>query len=247
MNRIIFLLSVLLISACSTVPEPIQIADNVPLVNFSNVLANPEAENVIGEKARWGGRIVSVENKKDVSEIEIIYFPESGSGKPRLSEASPGRFKAVVNGFIDPLVFEPDRVITVIGTVNQPQNGIIGEQNYTYPTVEAIGYYMWKQQSDVRVEQIGFSPFMYGPFFHRGYAWSAWSPWYDPFYHQRTRYRVIQKHGHSQGATVNQPRSNQVNRSNSTNARSTASVSRPSYSSSAKRARTKAPENVQKR
>jgi outer membrane lipoprotein len=204
------------VSACTVVPEPIQVADTNTLVSFEEVANNLESDVQVGKQARWGGRIVAVENKKDVSEIEIVFFPESSSGKPRIGQESGGRFKAVVDGFVDPLVFEQNRLITVVGEVGAAQTGIIGEQNYTYPTLNAVGYYMWRQTSEVEVDQIGFVPFtgrgffgraFYGnPFYVSPFYRSAFSPWYDPWgpsFH--TRLRVVHKDGHTQGAKVTLP------------------------------------------
>lgn len=206
------------VSACTVVPEPIQVADANILVPFEDVANNLESSAQLGKKARWGGRIVGVENKKEVSEIEIVFFPESSSGKPRIGQESGGRFKAVVDGFVDPLVFEKNRLITVVGEVAVAQTGIIGEQNYTYPTLNAVGYHMWQQTSEVEVDQIGFMSFngrgfyssaFYGnPFYVNPFYRHAFSPWYDPWRSSfRTRLRVTHKDGHSQGAKVT-PRDN---------------------------------------
>lgn len=207
---------ILTVSACSIVPEPIQVADENTLVPFEDVVDNLEAQTQVGKKARWGGRIVAVENKKDVSEIEVVFFPESSVGKPRIGEESGGRFKAVVDGFVDPLVFEQNRLITVVGEVGNAQTGIIGEQNYTYPTLNAQGYYMWRQTTEVDVDQIGFVPFnghrFYGsaffgsPFYVSPFYRHAWSPWHNPWgSNVRTRVRVTHNDGHSQGAKVKPP------------------------------------------
>jgi outer membrane lipoprotein len=169
-------------------------------VPFSQIINSPQAQAAVGEKARWGGRIVSVENKQDASEIEVIFFPAGLNGKPRTGEESEGRFKAIVPGFVDPLVFEKDRLITIVGNVSEPATGIIGEQAYTYPTLNAVGYYMWKQSSDLEVRNVGYQPFFFGsPFYRMG-----WSSWYDPWgpsFH-RSRVRVIEHNGHSQGSRV---------------------------------------------
>jgi len=197
------------LGGCATVPEPIQIPENTRLVEYEQVINSPEAVAVLGEKARWGGRIVGVQNKAEVSEIEVVFFPESSNGKPQTSQQSEGRFKAIVPGFVDPLVFEKDRLITIVGEVSEPVVGIIGEQNYTYPTLNAVGYFMWKQTSDVQIQNIGFEPFLFGPRFGvRGFHpwYSPWySPWHNGFHHSRVR--VIRNNGHSQGGRASYQRS----------------------------------------
>ena len=171
--------SVLIISGCTMVPEQIDVAENQNLVSFETLSKDKSNNSVKGEKARWGGKIVSVTNKKDVSEIEIIYFPENRFGKPITGDESSGRFKAVVDGFIDPIVFEQGRLITVVGEVGDMQMDIIGEQEYQYPTLSAQGYYMWKESR--AAEAYAFSPFFFRAGFHPGF----FNPWYDPFWHRR--------------------------------------------------------------
>ncbi len=207
------------VSGCAVVPDSIDVGKNAMLVPFEEVSAgianvgpSTEAQSLDkGKKARWGGKIVSVVNKKDVSEIEVVFFPENSLGKPKTGMPSAGRFKAVVEGFVDPLVFEQGRLITVVGDVGDSHAGIIGEQEYTYPTLNAKGYYMWKETTDINVEidSFAFSPFGYGV----GYHSSFFNPWYDPWMRssQRGRIRIERYNGHSQGATVNRNRPSSTN------------------------------------
>ena len=203
MRHILSFLSVIALTACTSVPEQIAVGENTKLIPYDIVNKETVQSELLGEKARWGGKIVKVENKQSLSEIEVVFFPESNSGKPRLGEESPGRFKALVEGFVDPLVFEEGRLITVVGNVGDLQAGIIGEQNYAYPTINAEGYYMWRKSKEIEVEQIGFTPFLYGRHYPNGF----FSPWYDPFWGHsgRHRYRVIYNDGHSQGSRAFKP------------------------------------------
>jgi outer membrane lipoprotein len=202
------------VSGCAVVPDSIDVGENTTLVAFEDVstsIANADPSAAArsldaGKKARWGGKIVSVVNKKDASEIEVVFFPEDRLGKPKTGMPSVGRFKAVVEGFVDPLVFEQGRLITVVGDVGDTHTGIIGEQEYTYPTLNAMGYYMWKETTDVNIEidTFAFSPFSYGAGFHRNF----FNPWYDPWMRSRhrSRIRIERYNGHSQGGTVKRNR-----------------------------------------
>ncbi len=223
-KSLLVLFALFTVTGCAVVPEPIQVAEDTPLVPFDQVMNNTNEVAALGEKARWGGKIVSVQNKKEFSEIEVIYFPESSNGKPRTGEQSTGRFKALVPGFVDPLVFQQDRLITIIGMVSEPAEGIIGEQAYTYPTLDAAGYYMWKESSDIEVRNVGYQPFMLGgPYYRWGF-----NSWYDPwgaYGFQRSRLRVTKYNGHSQGGRVD--RGSSASSSNATRSNSN-STTRPS-------------------
>lgn len=207
-------LSAFVSTGCVVVPKPIDVAKNEKLVPFEQVSATTQqvinqesresqdqsASTPMGEKARWGGKIVSVENKKDFSEIEVVFFPENRFGKPLTGQPSVGRFKAVVKGFVDPVVFEQGRLITIVGEIGAAQTGLIGEQEYNYPTLNALGYHMWKQSSEVEINSFAFAPFGY----YAGYHRSFFSPWYDPWHFRpyRQRVRVTHYNGHEQGRRV---------------------------------------------
>ncbi|WP_395342351.1 Slp family lipoprotein [Ningiella sp. W23] len=202
------------LGACTMVPDPIRVQDELALVPFDQIINNPVTDLASGENARWGGKIVGVQNLESVSEIEVVYFPESSNGKPQTSEQSAGRFKAVVEGFIDPLVFEQDRLITFVGQVGSPVDGIIGEQKYSYPTLNADGYYMWRDTTEVDVRQTGFNNMVW----FGGARPGLWDPWfigprygfYDPWLaHRRhlhhSRYRVVQTNAKAQGGQLRPP------------------------------------------
>lgn len=218
-RNILFVVIALTMSGCAIVPQQIDVDDTSSLINFEQISQQPnkapDTATQHDKKARWGGKIVSVQNKKEVSEIEIVFFPENRFGKPQTGSPSVGRFKAVVTGFIDPLVFEQGRLITIVGQVSDSQTGVIGEQEYIYPTLNAKGYYMWKDVTETRVEldSFAFSPFG----FHAGIRHSYFRPWYNTWHlrNQRMRARIERRNGHSQGGYVDTATRALSNRSDS--------------------------------
>lgn len=202
MKKAYLLLLLMGLGACSIVPDEIAVNPDTQLVNFESVNTQNKTPTQSGLTARWGGEIVKVENKPEHSEIEIVFYNERSSGKPNVGANSPGRFIAIVPGFIDPLVLEAGRLITVVGNVGDTVQGQIGEQNYRYPTIDTQGYYVWQKTSEYEVETPHFNSAIYGPpFAHRGYTKYGWiTPWYDPFWHFPMRQRVIVRH--QDGAAV---------------------------------------------
>jgi outer membrane lipoprotein len=85
-----------------------------------------------GSMARWGGVIAQVENNAQASIIEVVHYPLKSDGRPNLRKASIGRFKVLIDGFIDPLVFKQERVVSVVGTIGEPIEGMVSEQVYIY-------------------------------------------------------------------------------------------------------------------
>jgi len=185
------------LSACKIVPDEIAVNSDAQLVAFESIDTQQNVPAQSGQLARWGGEIVKVENKAEHSEIEIVFYDERSTGKPNVGGNSPGRFIAVVPGFIDPLVIESGRLITVLGSVGDNVQGRIGEQDYRYPSIYTEGYYVWQKTSEFDVEgHHNLRSSIYGhPHLHRGYTRYGWiTPWYDPFWHFPTRQRVTVRH-----------------------------------------------------
>lgn len=160
------------LSACAMVPEPLQVPENTPLVGYSKAVV--AGDEVVGQNARWGGIITSVENKPDQTLIEVVYFPLNHYGKPNTGEETPGRFKAVINKFVDPIMFEAGRTVTFLGTVGQPLAGMVGEQPYMFPALNVTNYHLWRRQQVYDTSTIFFDYYTgwYSPFYH-----PFWRPW----------------------------------------------------------------------
>lgn len=178
-------------AGCANVPEPLEVAENTSLATFDSVINGDITAQ--GATARWGGEIVTVENKKDYSEIEILHYPSNHYGKPRSTLNSEGRFKVRVAGFIDPLVFEKGRLITFLGEIGEPAEGIIGEQTYVYPVLLANGYYMWKETEEYEVSGFHYSPL--SPYWGLGLRGGYWGSY--GFHYNRATIRVRTKNSSS--------------------------------------------------
>jgi len=173
-NSLIFV-TALLLAGCTTIPEPINTAEDVPLVSYSAALNNPE--QVVGQQARWGGVIADVRNAEDETIIEMVNFSLKSWGRPLVSDDSNGRFLAIIDGFIDPEVYQPGRSLTVLGTVQETRIGKIDEYTYRYPVLKATGYYLWPKEKPKIEAQIDYSPLW---FRHNFYAPYPYRPYYIP-------------------------------------------------------------------
>ncbi|OJF68592.1 starvation-inducible protein [Alteromonas sp. V450] len=165
MSRFLVLMSVFIFTGCSIVPDSIDVPEGTTLVGYSKAVTSGAA--IKGEQARWGGVIVGVQNKQDKTFIEVAHFPLNHYGKPIINGETIGRFKAQINGFIDPIVFEEGRAATFLGQVIQPTTGMVGEQPYMYPTISVDDYHMWRKKEVYEMDGFFFD-------YHAG--------WYSPFY-----------------------------------------------------------------
>jgi outer membrane lipoprotein len=96
-----------------------------------------EASGMPVGTVNWGGRIIAVRNAGEATELEILSYPLRGNGRPDTGRASDGRFIAVKTGFVDPLVYDQGRTVTIVGTLREYRDGQIGEQAYRWPVITA--------------------------------------------------------------------------------------------------------------
>ena len=93
-------------------------------------------DSYLTQKVRWGGTIVHTENKQNTSWLSIVAFPLNSEGRPLQNTKSPGRFIAIVDEFLEPLVYNTDRQITVVGTIVASESRNVGEFLYDYPVIK---------------------------------------------------------------------------------------------------------------
>lgn len=165
------------ISGCaSNLPVEITtpITDN-PLI--SEVL--PATETYEGKLVRWGGSIVSLENKKDETWIEVVSRELNRNGRPKKSvNRTEGRFLAKVYQFLDPEIYKKGRLITLYGTLAGSQDGMIGDQPYKFPVVHSKTTHLWAEYPD---------PPRY-PRYYPHYGWPYYDPYWDPYGHWQHRF-----------------------------------------------------------
>ena len=201
--RLISVFSALLLSGylsgCASVPPVLETAKEQPLVSYEDVVLNQAPAQSM---ARWGGVIAQVQNNPQGSVIEMVHYPLKSDGRPNLRKASIGRFKVFIDGFIDPLVFKEERVVSVLGAVGEPVEGMVSEQAYIYPSINATGYYLWEDIEDFEYNQVQITPFFrFGHHFGFDLGFPFYRTRYHGVYHDRGRVRV--RSNNNQSGTVN--------------------------------------------
>ena len=94
----------------------------------------------------WGGQIVAVENRRDVTELEILAYPLDGDGRPDTSAPSLGRFVAVRPGFLDPADYAPGRLVTARGSLGPARTGTVGGAELRLATLKAESLRLWSRE-----------------------------------------------------------------------------------------------------
>lgn len=160
-SRYCLLMLLLMLTGCVSLPDDLNSNNEVALVPFSAALnTQPPAQ------ARWGGEIAEVRNRTEGSEIEVVQFALNRSGRPLKSDASLGRFRIRVPGFIDPAIYAPGRLVTAFGTLTGTQQSVVGEQPYLFPVLETDAVHLWSEIKDAP-EPCDCDPFFNSPFMMR--------------------------------------------------------------------------------
>ena len=144
------MLSTLLLTGCSTIPEPINTSDDTSL-RTQGVANNPE--QFVGQQARWGGVMLTFATAK-TTPLSKWSAPLKSWGRPTAGDDSDGRFLALIDGFIDPAVYEQARK-----QFSVPCKKCVPVKSMTtYTRCWALGYYLWKKEKPAVETQIDFAP-----------------------------------------------------------------------------------------
>jgi len=168
MNRILLIAAILLAAGCAGgPPEPIskELHENPSLTQV-----RMNVDSYIGRDVRWGGVISKIENRADHTWLEIVKLELRGDGSPISGSSSDGRFIASFDRFLDPVVYEVGRRLTVVGSIDSSVQRPIGDYDYLFPIVAVEGSYLWQSVKYAP------APIYPGP-------WYYYDPWYPYPYH----------------------------------------------------------------
>lgn len=176
---LVFLVAMLL-SGCAHVmsEEARQKAD--PNLTFERLRQFPDQS--VGKYVILGGEIVSVKNGKQENILEVVQFPLDNNEYPATDSRSFGRFLAVTKEFLDPMVFQQGKLVSIFGQVQGKKTQQIDETDYTYPVISILELHLW-QEPVVMPNPLGPLP---GPYY---------DPWWyngnppDPFWYSPYIYR----------------------------------------------------------
>jgi len=165
-QSVAMLCGIVLLAGCASYPEEVRVADNVVLVSYQSAV---QAGTDIGT-ARWSGVIAAVANQQDKTRLEIVYFPSGTNGRPQVTAQTQGRFVAYVHGFLDPMIYQQGKSVTVVGELTRKESGKVDEFQYVYPVIKEAKAFLWPKLEETRVEYVDPwpyyrpNPYYWGPF-----------------------------------------------------------------------------------
>lgn len=170
MKRVIMLgLAGLLLGGCSSVPKELAYEPESQLVAYQ-----PALQGMEGKPARWSGVISAVHNEQDQSIIEVVYLPFKANGVPTQTEQSPGRFLAVMKGFVNPTLYAKGRSLTVLGTLDKPVDSQIGITSIA-SRAQVTASKLWPPVKEVEIRYM--DPYFYDPFYNPFWPRRHYSRW----------------------------------------------------------------------
>jgi outer membrane lipoprotein len=164
---------ILLLSGCSGLPTVMRDT------SYSNTRLSAVKMDISAYQNmsfRWGGTVINVINKKDSSQIQVLYYPISRYGRPLTDRKTEGRFVITSPQFLDPAIFKEGTAITVTGVLSGEIKQQVGEKTLTLPLLTIDNIHIWTDYSQT---DDGFYPR------HYYYPYYRYDPFYNHFHYNR--------------------------------------------------------------
>ena len=139
MQRLLPILALALVAGCSTPPIRTEVAPRVDLPPYRAAEVSPFPS----EEVLWGGMVIEVRNRADVSELEVLAYPLDRRQRPMLKAPTEGRFIATLPGYVERYDYPQGRFVTMRGFVRGRRESLIDEKLYVYPVLEATDVHLW--------------------------------------------------------------------------------------------------------
>ena len=158
--------SALVLGGCASYPEAVRVSEGTTLISYQSATQGGVQQGT----ARWSGVIAKVQNNANDTRLEVVYFPANASGRPLVADQTDGRFVAYIPGFVDPMVYQQGKSVTVLGSLSQPEAGMVDQYQYVYPVVKEAKVYLWPKQQETRVDVVDPWPMWRAPYPYWGYG-----------------------------------------------------------------------------
>ncbi len=166
------------LGACATTPpspEEQALRDSPTVLDVQR-----SPESFLGRRVRWGGSVIGVENREDVTVVELLSRPLLPSTRPDTTARAQGRFLARIQGFVDPEELPRGKWLTLVGTLEGVEKKRLGDYLYVFPVMKVERKTMWR---DAAFYDRPLRSYPY-PYPHRDPFYDPfYDPYYDPFMH----------------------------------------------------------------
>src|SRR6185369_15027285 len=133
-RTIVAILSTMLfLSGCAHVMSDTNLKAVDQSVRYNELSAKPEA--FAGKTVLLGGVIAGVRGSDDAVMLEVAQLELFKNGVPNEASRSGGRFLAISTELIDPAVYRPGKLVTIIGEVKGKKVQKMESVDYPYPLI----------------------------------------------------------------------------------------------------------------
>lgn len=132
MLKIMFILiTIIYCSGCSHVMSDSRLKQVDSTISYKKLAAKPDS--YIGKNVLLGGILENVEGGSDITTLEITQLNLFSNGVPNETYSSVGKFFAISTKLIDPVIYRPGNLVTIIGEIKGKKNISINGEEYSYP------------------------------------------------------------------------------------------------------------------
>lgn len=116
-----------------------------PRLSYTQIAANPQA--FTGQVVILAGTIIEAKNLPQATRLEILQFPATSGGRPRIDQPSGGRFLVWAPDYLETAIYRPGRAITVAGDASGERVLPLGEATYRYPLLTPRQLHLWPENT----------------------------------------------------------------------------------------------------
>ncbi len=174
--KFVFYFSLILLSACSSLPPKIS---NPPAEDLQLKQVALDVDRYIGKTVRWGGKIIKVNNDDKFSTVQVLHYPLNSSGRPKTEQTSQGRFIIKSKKFLDPEIYKEGKLVTFVGLVQSKTTIQIDQKALLLPVVNSFDSHIWSSRV------LGTSHYYIGHHhggMHYGYGYYPYGRYYNHYW-----------------------------------------------------------------
>lgn len=101
-----------------------------------------------GVQVTWGGVLAETRNRADNTQLEVVAYPLDDCGRPRLSQASTGRFIIHSPGYLEAGDYRHGRQVTASGRIDGLIDGRVGEASMRMPVLVSYKPRLWPERDE---------------------------------------------------------------------------------------------------
>jgi outer membrane lipoprotein len=100
---------------------------------------------VVRDWLTWGGTLVRTRHREDATELELVAYPLTDCGRPRIDAPSIGRFIVIIPGYLETADLMPGQPLTATGRLLGIRDGEVSGLPYRFPLLEDPAPRRWSQ------------------------------------------------------------------------------------------------------